>query len=32
MKVGVFVAAAKKAKEFQRYWAGAISGCQLIGM
>ena len=32
MKLGVFVAAAKKAEEFQRYWAGASSGCQLMGM
>ena len=32
MKQGVFVAAAKKAEEFQGYWAGASSGCQLMGM
>jgi hypothetical protein len=32
MKLGVFVAAAKKAKQFQRYCAGASSGCQLIGI
>jgi hypothetical protein len=32
MKLGVFVAAAKKAEESQRYWAAASSGCQLMGM
>jgi hypothetical protein len=32
MKLGVFVAAGKKTEEFQSYWAGASSGCQLIGI
>ncbi len=32
MKLGVFVAAAKKTEEFQCYWAAASSGCQLMGM
>ena len=32
MKLGVFVAAAEKAEQFQRYWAAASSGCQLMGM
>ncbi len=32
MKGGVFVAAAGKTEQFQRYWAGASSGCQLMGM
>ena len=32
MKLGVFVAADKKSEEFQRYCAGASSGCQLMGI